>query len=473
MERPNIVLIMCDQQRREHLGCYGSAYGVTPNLDRLAGEGIAFDRAYTTYPVCTPARAAIFTGRTPLQSGAYTNELPLYETVPTLGEIFGQAGYRVGYIGKWHLDGAGYLGGGKAARGFPDALWYDGEAYRADVGEAAFARGYGSYTSLELREADLPDALCWATRNTDRAVAFIEQHAESDEPFLLVVSHDEPHPPAVCPARLLDRVKLVDIELPATMRDPLEGKPLMQRRWQAADREKYDITPASMRDGIHRYLACNAFVDEQIGRLLDCIDRECRDNTAVIYTVDHGDFCGDFGLTGKGPAMYDAITRVPLLVRAPGVTRPGIRTTALTSTLDLMPTMLELAGITANTPLDGVSQCSTLADPESAARDAVYLGFDRYQLQGDAYGGFFPIRAICSDGWKLVINACDLDELYNLTKDPAERINRINDPAAAEIRDAMHDRLLASLDQARDPLRGELFAHRSWRPCPPSRFTIA
>jgi arylsulfatase A-like enzyme len=170
--KTNFVLIMCDQQLREHLGCYGSRYGVTPNLDRLAGEGVVFENAYTACPVCTPARGALFTGRTPHMCGAYTNGMPLYETVPTMGEIFARHGYRTGYISKWHLDGDGsYMGSGKAARGFPDAVWYDGRRYLDELTPEEQKLGYGSCDNATLRDRDLPDSLCWATRNSNRAIA--------------------------------------------------------------------------------------------------------------------------------------------------------------------------------------------------------------------------------------------------------------------------------------------------------------
>jgi len=471
--RPNFVIIMCDQQLREHLGCYGSPYGVTPNLDRLAAEGLAFHNAYTASPVCTPARGAIFTGRTPHMSGAYINELPLYETVNTMGEIFARHGYRTGYIGKWHLDGGGYMGSGRAARGFPDSLWYDGQRYLDSLSPEERELGYGGCSNETLRERDLPDDLCWATRSSNRAVDFIGRHAGKDDPFLLVVSYDEPHPPGICPARFLDAVREADVAVPDSLCDALEGKPATHRKWQAADVSQYGVNAESMREGIYRYLACNAYVDSEIGRVLDAVDANCRNETIVIYTTDHGDFMGQFGFTGKGAAMYEAITGVPLLVRAPGRTRPGSRTKALASTMDFIPTMLGLAGLSDDTPLDGTSLVAALDDPAATPREEVFIEFNRYGITQSVTGGFWPIRCIRTARWKLAINCFDTDELYDLETDPGELRNRINDPACAAIRDELHDRLLQHLDRVQDPLRGDCWAARPWRTNPPIHFTIA
>ncbi len=471
--RPNFVLIMCDQQLREHLGCYGSPYGVTPNLDRLAAEGVTFEHAYTACPTCTPARGAIFTGRTPHMCGAYSNDLPLYETMPTMGEIFARNGYRTGYIGKWHLDGGGEKGRGKAARGFPDEVWYDGRRYFDELTPEEREAAYGSCDNATLRARNLPDALCWATRNSDRAVDFIERHAGGADPFLLVVSYDEPHPPANCPARFLDAVREEDIVVPDSLCDPLEGKPETHRKWQAADVAQYEVNDGTVREGIHRYLACNAYVDTEIGRVLDAVDAHCREETVVVYTTDHGDFMGQFGFTGKGAALYEAIVGVPLLVRAPGRTRPGSRTQALASTMDCIPTLLDLAGLPADIPLDGTSLVAALDDPAAAPRDAVFVEFNRYGIMHTVTGGFWPIRCIRTARWKLALNCFDTDELYDLNTDPGERRNRIDDPACATVRNNLHDRLLRHLDRLKDPLRGDCWAKRPWRTDLPTRFTIA
>jgi uncharacterized sulfatase len=237
--------------------------------------------------------------------------------------------------------------------------------------------------------------------------------------------------------------------------------------------KQYNVNAGTMREGIHRYLACNAYVDAEIGRVLGAVDAHCREETVVLYTTDHGDFMGQFGFTGKGAAMYEAITGVPLLVRAPGRTRPGRRTKALASTMDFIPTMLDLAGLPADILLDGTSLAAALEDPAAAPREAVFVEFNRFSFTQKVTGGFWPIRCIRTPRWKLTLNGFDTDELYDLETDPGERRNLIADPACAALRDELHDQLLRYLDRVRDPLRGDCWAKRPWRTNLQIPFTIA
>ena len=146
---------------------------------------------------------------------------------------------------------------------------------------------------------------------------------------------------------------------------------------------------------------------------------------------------------------------------------------ALASTMDFIPTMLGLAGLPLDTPLDGTSLVAALDDPAATPREEVFIEFNRYGIGHSVTGGFWPIRCIRTARWKLTINCFDTDELYDLETDPGELRNRINDPACAPIRDGLHDRLLRYLDRVQDPLRGHCWAGRPWRTNPPIHFTIA
>jgi uncharacterized sulfatase len=141
--------------------------------------------------------------------------------------------------------------------------------------------------------------------------------------------------------------------------------------------------------------------------------------------------------------------------------------------MDFIPTMLGLAGLSDDTPLDGTSLVAALDDPAATPRDEVFIEFNRYGITQSVTGGFWPIRCIRTARWKLAINCFDTDELYDLETDPGELRNRINDPACAAIRDELHDRLLQHLDRVQDPLRGDCWATRPWRANPPIHFTIA
>ena len=131
--RPNFLLVLTDTQPTAFLGCYGTVGVQTPCLDALAAQGVRFEHAYTTSPLCTPARAGLFTGMMPSMAGAYTNAQPLGDTVLTMGQRFSAAGYRCGYIGKWHLDGYDYFGTGECPPGWEDVFWYDGRRYLTEL----------------------------------------------------------------------------------------------------------------------------------------------------------------------------------------------------------------------------------------------------------------------------------------------------------------------------------------------------
>lgn len=191
----NVVFIMTDTQNQSLVGAYGNPAVDTPNLDRLAATGIRFDRAYTTSPLCTPARGAIFSGLYPQVNGAYCNNVAPHGHVALAGTIFRELGYRAGYTGKWHLDGSAYFGNGEADGGFEPGWWYDGKRYAEDIGPALFASYRSCKTADDLRAAGFTEDMIWGHRVADRAINFLER--VGDEPFYLAVSFDEPHGPFV------------------------------------------------------------------------------------------------------------------------------------------------------------------------------------------------------------------------------------------------------------------------------------
>jgi uncharacterized sulfatase len=455
--RYNVVFIMTDQQSLNQLRCYGSPWMHTPNLDRLAASGCRFNWAFTTTPVCTPARAGLFTGMYASSAGAACNEEPGYRTTEFLGQIVGAHGITPGYIGKWHLNGleGGYYGNGKPDGGFLPEYWYDGRRFINDVGEAGFKKWYAG--------KDLDDSDCWGTRVADRAVRFIERH--HDRPFLLVASFDEPHGPSSAPERFYDLYRGTRRPWQPNMGDRLdEKKPAVHFAYKEMKEKAAYVPDGQDPNNNLRYYGCVSFADEQIGRILDAVDRYCADNTAVIFTTDHGDMQGAHTMTGKGPVMYEEAIRVPLLVRVPGVTNPGSTSDALISQIHLAPTVCQLLGIAQHPQFHGRTLEPLLRDPNAAWDDAVFLEYGRFGISHDNHWGFVPSRTIRMRRHKLVLNLCDKDELYDLAEDPGEIDNRIDDPSLAEVRNQLHDRLLAWMDERMDPLRGQGWYGRPWRP---------
>jgi len=454
-KRYNVVFIMTDQQRWDMLGCYGSAWMHTPNLDRLAASGCRFNAAYTTSPVCTPARAGLFTGMYPSSSGAAANQLSPHRHVEFLGDVLTRGGVAAGYVGKWHLCGpqGKYYGDGRCEGGFLPEYWYDGKNFIDDVGQDGFARwraGRG------LAESD-----CWGGRVADRAVRFLaERHKQ---PFVLVVSLDEPHGPCSAPEHFYKLYEGTTRPWQANMADNLEGKPATQRAFLVGH-PGGQVPPGQDLNNSPRYYGTASFADHQIGRIIDAVDELCGDDTAVIFTTDHGDHQGAHGLLGKGPTMYEEVIRVPLLVRAPGLTRPGSVCDSLVSHIHLAPTICALAGVQRHPQFQGADAVPLLADPAAKITDAVFLEYNRFGLPHTHWWGCMPIRCIRTESRKLAVNLLDFDELYDLSDDGGEMVNRIHEPAMAEMRDRLHDRLLTWQEERLDPFRGQGWWARPWRP---------
>lgn len=466
-QRPNIVFITTDTQGREMLSTYVDRPGVdTPHLDRLAAEGVLFENAFTAAPVCTPSRSAWFTGRHPNRSGAWANDLPLGHHVPLLAELLTGTGYQALHVGKWHLDGGGYSGRGRGDGGFDDAAWYDLSNFCDEVGREGINKFGGWNQGLH------DENYCFAHRVADRAIALIEHHnADDQNPLFLTVSFDEPHGPYICPPPFRGRFSQEAIYRPSTFMADLSGKPRLQQQY-ADFLAQHRPTPETFPGYYHRYYDCNSYADYEIGRVLDAIDAHLPGDTVVIFTSDHGDHLGAFGLCAKGPTMYDHTIAVPLIIKAPGIASGGQCAPGLVSTLDIMPTILALAGLHPETipecdeshGFTGHSLLPVLIQPETIHRDAVSVEYNRFGTHFDQVNGLYPIRCIRTDEWKLSINLYDSDELYNVHDDPAEAVNRINDPAVAQIRNDLHDRLLNWQHRTQDLLRGPQWGTRSWRP---------
>lgn len=457
MRRPNILLIMTDTQATNMVGCYrGMALG-TGHIDRLAGSGTMFGSAYTTAPVCTPARAGLFTGIYSDQSGAWTNNIALGANMRTMGAHFKAAGYRTAFIGKWHLDGHDYFGTGQCPPEWEDEYWYDGKRYIDTMTDAQISLWRNGLNSVDdLRKHGIGTEFTWAHGITERARKFIASAAEDDRPYLLVVSYDEPHHPFTCPPAYAERWADFAYPLGARARDTLAGKPQHQRLWAEAMPAPVDA------EGLYRhplYFACNDFVDDQIGAVIEAAGTD----PWIVYTSDHGEMMGAHGLTSKGSAAYDDITRIPLIIRPPVADAIHRRIDTPVSHIDLLPTLLDIAGIEAPPILQGESLVPFLAGEDASHRD-VLIEFNRYEIEHDSFGGFIPMRALVTDDFKLVINLFDSDELYDRRGDPDEMVNLIDAPQFAAIRNDLHDRLQHRLDEIRDPFRSYRWATRPWRP---------
>jgi len=462
MSKPNFVLIMTDTQGANVIGAYGHPEMDTPNIDNLARTGTQFTRAYTTCPLCTPARAAIFTGMYSNMAGAWANNMPLGENVRTMGRRFRDRGYRAVYTGKWHLDGHDYFGTGICPDGWEDEYWYDARRHLGELSDEEKLLWRGGLLSVnDLRDHDIRPEFTMAHRVSNRAIDFLEK--QTGEPFLLVVSYDEPHGPFTCPPEYAERFEDYVYPIGPAASDTLENKPAHHSEWARAHRGEL----AELLDGdggirYPMYFGCNSFVDREIGRVIDAVHALVPDNTTIIFTSDHGGMLGAHQLKDKGPAMYEEITHIPLIIEQPaGTSAEGANPTPV-SHVDLLPTMLELAGFEVSPIMAGQSLVPLLDGEEDAGRSAV-IEFNRFGVGHGYMGGLQPIRCIVRDHYKLVVNLLYRDELYDLKEDPAEVHNLIQDPDYADIRDALHDGLLDRMHENLDTFRGPFWEQRPWR----------
>jgi uncharacterized sulfatase len=314
-----------------------------------------------------------------------------------------------------------------------------------------------SRTPAINRDPDLTEYFPYAHRCSDRAVDFLTKHNQED--FVLVVSYDEPHHPFVCPEPYASMYDDYVFPKSPNVWDRLEGKPEHQRVWSgegmAKDKDSLEIKRAD-------FFACNSYVDYEIGRVIDAID-QFAPGALVIYTADHGDHMESHSLNNKGAAMYDEITNIPFIVRWNGQAPAGAVCHSPVSHISVTPTIMEAMGLEVPPTLEGSSVLETFRDPGVRKDDAVFIEFGRYEVDHDGFGGFQPIRAVFDGRYKLVINLLTSDELYDLQGDPYEMTNLIESDSHIETRDRLHDRLLAWMDDTRDPFRGYYWERRPWR----------
>lgn len=450
-----VVFIMTDTQRYDMVNANVHTGLQTPCLDALAARGVRFTQAYTTQPVCQPARAAIFTGQYPHSCNSWTNSVALSADVHTIGQRLRDHGVHTAYIGKWHLDGGDYFGLGKCPDGWDPVYWYDMRNY---LDELTTEERYASRQTSTMETWDISSEFTYAHRCTNRAVRFLREHGK-EENFLLCVSYDEPHHPFLCPRKYWESYRDYEFPLSENVKDTLEGKPDYQRVWAGdyvyRDRENVQICAPY-------YFGCNSFVDAQIGRVLDAVDEFAGKDVTVIYTSDHGDFLQSHCLNGKGPAAYEEITHIPLFISGPGIPADSV-SGAPVSHINLAPTFVELFGLKKPPVFAGESILPQARGEKERINNYCFIEFGRYEIDHDGFGAFQPLRAAFDGRYKLSLNLLSQDEFYDLREDPHEMINRIEDSSCYGEICRLHDAILDHMNRTRDPFRGYYWHRRPWR----------
>lgn len=450
MSKNQVILIMTDTQRKDMLTCYNGKLDMnTPNMDSLATAGMRFERAYTAQPVCGPARSALFTGTYPHTNGSYANSMSLSQTTKTIGQRLTAEEVKTAYVGKWHLDGGDYFGDGLCPDGWDADYWFDMRNYLDLMTEE---ERFKSRNFQTVFEEEVAPSFTYAHQCSDKAIDFIEKH--KDEDFFLVVSYDEPHHPFLAPSNYFEMFKERPHTSYGNVDVDLSNHPEHIQIWS---KSVASTSPTAM--GL---MGCNAYVDKEIGRVIDTINSNVGD-ACVIYTSDHGAGLGSHGLNDKGPAMYDEITNIPFIVQWPGKVEAGAINEHTVSHIDIVPTVLDAFGLEQPGSLEGISLLPTFEDKDTKVKDYTFMEFGRYEVDHDGFGGFQPIRA-CTDGrYKLSVNLMTTDELYDTQEDPGEMKNLLLDPDFKAKRDELHDAVLTWMNETRDPWRGYYWERRPWR----------
>ncbi len=493
MKRPNILLITSDQHRPDCYGFTGQRKIRTPFLDRLAARGTRFDTCITPNVVCQPARASILTGLLPLTHGVYDNHVSLDADVGEQGwaRALANTGYKSGFIGKAHFgedpkstpygapesrdesasfpdDWNGpymgfdhvrlmilghwhqYLPCEEPPRGHHFERWFwghgdPGEAWRLwreNIGEMPGA--------TQTWNSALPAAWHSTTWVTDQAREFLQAQS-SDEPFALWVSYPDPHHSFDCPepwSKLYhpDEVDISDTHQrdldtrPWWHRAALEKEPLGKTERSRVLRREYSrITPqtdAQLAEMTANYFGMISFIDHGVGRVLDALEQAgLEDDTIVIFTSDHGELLGDHGLYLKGPTHYEALLRVGFVAAGPGIRRNAVVADPV-STLDLAPTLYDYCGLPANDAHQGQSLRELLA----GADDSRDFAYNEWNMHPSRAGIPLELRTVRTRNAKLTVDRISGEgELYDLSEDPDEMVNRFSDPAKASLRRELED----------------------------------
>ncbi|MCA9139612.1 MAG: sulfatase, partial [Planctomycetales bacterium] len=447
-DRPNVLMILVDDLKPA-LGCYGDPVAKTPNLDALAARGMRFDRAYCNQAVCAPSRFTLMLGSHSTSSGLYGLGSELRGWMPqavTMPQHFAAHGYRTESLGKVFHIGHGNNGDPESFSvphfkekviEYVDPSSTDGgkltreEAYFTNqkLGEIRSLPRGAAYESPDVDDQAYADGRV-AAETIRRLRAAKERRGNEGTPFFIAAGFARPHLPFSAPKKYWDLYDPNSLPMPAFESLPKDSPTVAHKR--GGEITNYKPVPEDRdanfsdelkRDLIHGYYASASYVDAQIGKVIAALDElELSDNTIVVLWGDHGFHLGDLGIWTKH-TNYEQANRIPIFIIAPGVTRPNQSTGQLAESVDLFPTLAELAGLpkpVGPQPIDGVSLVPVLKDPDARVRDHAYHAYPKSKMG----------RAIRTDRYRMVQwktpgeDANDAEyELYDYQTDPNETQN--------------------------------------------------
>ena len=492
-EKMNVLFIMTDQQRADHMSCAGNPILKTPNIDSIANGGIRFANTYCTNPMCTPNRACLLTGLYPNMSGVRSNGIKLPLDVPTITQSLLDSGeYQTAAIGKIHLQ---Y--GMKRIKKDDRSAEHAGSFYNDELRQKMidnFPRPYYGFNEVEvvighgdictghytqwleerapqyleyiieknktffehpLYRSEIPEELYPSSYITERTIAFLERFAQGDygnKSFFVHCSYPDPHHPVCPPGKYYDMYNPDDIELPSSFNDAkgLHGHKFIGKFLKSPIMRGAllrETTEEEARKFIALTYGSIAMIDHGVGQILASLEKlGLADNTMIIYTADHGDLMGDHGLLLKGPNPFNGVLQIPLLWKVPGLTKTGVSNT-LVSSIDIPKTIMNLLNIKKkNQPPDmqGVDLTQALKDPNKKIRDCCLVEEDEEMM------GSVRVRHLITEDHKLTVyqNLENYGDLFDRKNDPDELNNLWFDENSKNLRNELVNKLLHEILKA-------------------------
>ncbi len=445
--RPTNVLVILSDDLNTALGCYGHPLVKSPNIDRLAARGVRFERAYCQYPLCNPSRSSFMTGLRPDSTGVLDNGLRFRQKHPdivTLPQLFQKNGYFAGRVGKIYHYG---VPDGIGTNGLDDpASWEAVVNPRGrDIDDQpqifSIKPGSGFGATLSWLAAEGTDAEQTDGRGAEAAVKMLE--SRKDRPFFIAVGFYRPHTPYVAPKSYFDMYPLDTIK---PVKEP--GRKGVPKAALTVANPDYGMSDDLKREAIRAYHASTTFMDAQVGKVLDALDRlKLTDSTIVVFFSDHGYHLGEHGLWQK-MSLFDESAHVPLIVAGPGIKASG-KSPRVVELVDVYPTLADLCGLTPPAGLEGKSLRPLIEDPghdwPSAAITQVRRGpgpnatAKAKKNQGDPFPGY----SIRTERYRYIEwdGGSRGRQLYDHQTDPAELVNLADDPALADVVSRLHSRL--------------------------------
>jgi uncharacterized sulfatase len=453
-QKPNVILIVTDEHNFRTIGAYrdqlskeqaymwGETVVETPHIDRIADEGALFTSMYAASPVCTPSRASMFTGMYPQNTGAPRNDMVMHQHLPTIANDFANNGYMTGYVGKWHLSGKAKPGWAPEYNyGFKDNRYMFNRGHWKALDMDQNGKPFVPNLKDEIQRISMSkvtDKTYVTDFVTNRSLEFIERN--KDNPFFITISQPDPHTPNMVRTPYNTMYKNMQVKIPHTY-DTHGKKPVAP--WLKPDKK---VTEAKIKKDVKQYYGMVKLLDDSMGRLFAKLEQVgILDNTIIVFSSDHGDFLGEHHKENKGP-INEASGLIPFMVRYPKKIPQGLIVKQAANNTDWMDTIIALAGASEHDYAATEGRDLTPLLTKNAPNNWNDVTFSRWN-------NWF---AAVTDRYKLIYTTSKKMPvepiLYDLEKDPDEKVNYINSKAHQAVIKQLTKELKGYLAKTKDPM---------------------